>query len=287
MTNYIRTGEQITLSTWTKRYILVIYFILAYVISWTIEIPLAASAQGWFSIPVPFALHYLAAFGPMLAALIVTAITEGSQGIHQLLVGLSNWRVGIRWFLFSTLSPIALFGAAVLVEYARNGTWPDLSLLGEVDYLPYLGIFGTSLLWLLTFGLGEEIGWRGYALPHLQARHNALTATFVLGVFWTLWHLPAFFYKDTYMAMGLLAGLPLLLISILAASIVFTWLYNSTNGSLLMVTLFHGLFDFLSVSRAGGDSAAPIMSAAVMVWAVLIVILFKSANLSRRPKVIH
>lgn len=188
---------------------------------------------------------------------------------------------------FSILSPIGLFGVAVLVGYVRSGTWPDLSLLGEVDYLPYLGIFGALLLWLLTFGLDEEIGWRGYALPHLQMHHNALTATFILGIVWTFWHLPAFFYKDTYMAMGLLIGLPLLLISILAASIVLTWLYNSTNGTLLVVTLFHGLFNFLSISRAGGDSVAAIMSAAVMIWAVWIVILFKPTNLSRRPKVIH
>lgn len=179
---------------------------------------------------------------------------------------------------FSILSPIGLFGVAVLVGYVRSGTWPDLSLLGEVDYLPYLGIFGALLLWLLTFRLGEEISWRGYALPHLQMHHNALTATFILGIVWTFWHLPAFFYKDTYMAMGLLIGLLLLLISILAASIVLTWLYNSTNGSLLVVTLFHGPFNFLSISRAGGDSVAAIMSVAVMIWAVWIVILFKPTN---------
>ncbi|HXQ39126.1 MAG TPA: type II CAAX endopeptidase family protein [Anaerolineales bacterium] len=275
------------ISAWMKRHALVVYFILAYAISWAIQLPLATSAQGWLQLPVRFAVHYLAAFEPMLAVLIVISITEGQDGVRQLLAGLSKWRVGIGWFLFSTLLPIGLFGVAVLVGDAENGTWPDLSLLGEVDYLPYLGIFGALLLWLLTFGLGEEIGWRGYALPRLQKHHNALTATLMLGVVWTFWHLPAFFYKDTYMAMGMLAGLPLLLLSILAASIVFTWLYNSTNGSLLIVTLFHALFDFLSVSRAGGESAAAIMSAAVMIWALLIAILFKPANLSRKPKVIH
>jgi membrane protease YdiL (CAAX protease family) len=157
-------------------------------------------------------------------------------------------------------------------------------LLGEVDYLPYLGIVGAFILWLLTFGLGEELGWRGYALPRLQKRRSALTATLILGVAWAFWHLPAFFYKDTYVAMGLMAGLPLLLISILAASIVFTWLYNSTPGSLLMVILFHAVFDFLSVSRAGGDNVAVIMSAVVMVWAVLVVILFEPANLVHEKK---
>lgn len=265
-----------TLAILLKQHPVMVYFILAYTISWAIELPLAASAQGWLQVPVPPALHYLASFGPMLSALIVTAATEGRQGIRQLLAGLVKWRVGTGWILFAIFSPIALFAAAAIAGYAANGAWPDLALLGEVDYLPYLGIAGAFLLWLLTFGVGEEVGWRGYALPRLEKRHSALTATLMLGVAWALWHLPAFFYKDTYVAMGLVAGLPLLLLSILAASIIFTWLYNNTGGSLLMVILFHALFDFLSVSRAGGDNVAAIMSAGVMIWAVLLVILFKS-----------
>jgi membrane protease YdiL (CAAX protease family) len=173
---------------------------------------------------------------------------------------------------------------AALVGYAANGQWPNLGLLRVVEYLPYLGIGGAFLLWLLTFGLGEELGWRGFALPRLQRGHSALTATLMLGLVWALWHLPAFFYKDTYVAMGLAAGLPLLLLSILAASIVFTWLYNSTHGSLLTVIVFHALFDFLSVSKAGGGSVAAIMSAVVIIGAALVVIVFKPANLSPATK---
>ncbi|MEP7358532.1 MAG: CPBP family intramembrane glutamic endopeptidase, partial [Anaerolineales bacterium] len=188
------------------------------------------------------------------------------------------------WFLLAILAPIVLFGAAAAVGWATSGQAPNLALLGEVDDLPYLGIGGAFLLWLLTFGLGEEVGWRGFALPRLQRDHSALTATLSLGLIWALWHLPAFFYRETYMAMGLAAGLPLLLLSILSASLVFTWLFNSTRGSLLIVILFHALFDFLSVSKAGGGSVASIMSAAVMIGAVLIVILFKPANLSREKK---
>ncbi|MEP7190853.1 MAG: CPBP family intramembrane glutamic endopeptidase, partial [Roseiflexaceae bacterium] len=232
-----------------KQHPVMAYFILAYALSWAIEIPLAAAAQGWLHVPLPPALHYLASFGPMLSALIVTAATEGSAGIRQLLAGIVQWRVGLGWVLFATLAPIALFAVAAIVGYATKRTWPELALLGEVDDLPYLGIVGAFMLWLLTFGVGEEIGWRGFALPRLQQGHSALTATLLLGVAWALWHLPAFFYKDTYVAMAFVTGFPLLLLSILAASIVFTWLYNSTRGSLLLVILFHALFDFLSVSR--------------------------------------
>src|SRR6185503_320318 len=119
-----------------KQHAIIAYFILAYAISWAVELPLAASAQGWLQTPVPEPLHYLASFGPMLSALIVTAATEGSPGIRQLLVGLLKWRVGLGWFLFSTLLPIALFVLAATGGYAANGKLPDLALLGEVDYLP-------------------------------------------------------------------------------------------------------------------------------------------------------
>jgi membrane protease YdiL (CAAX protease family) len=211
-----------SLTLLVKQHSLVAYFILAYAISWAVEIPLAASAQGWLRAPVSPAIHYLASFGPMLSALIVTTATEGRNGIRRLLAGLLKWRVGLGWILFAILTPITLFGVAAIVDYAANGKWPDLALLGEVDYLPYLGIMGAFLLWLFTFGLGEELGWRGYALPRLQKGRSALPATLILGVVWALWHLPAFFYKDTYVAMGLVGGLPLLILSILAASIVFT-----------------------------------------------------------------
>jgi hypothetical protein len=106
----------------------------------------------------------------------------------------------------------------------------------------------------------------------------------ILGTAWAFWHVPAFLYRDTYRAMGLAAGLPLLTLSILAASIVFTCLYNSTRGSLMLLILFHALFDLLSVSRAGGEAVATIMSAVVMIRAVLVVILYKPANLSREEK---
>jgi membrane protease YdiL (CAAX protease family) len=167
---------------------------------------------------------------------------------------------------------------------ATSAVWPDLSLLGEVDYLPYLGIVGAVILWLLTWGMGEEVGWRGFALPRLQRHRSALAATIVLGVIHAFWHLPAFFYKDAYKAMGLAAGLPMLVISVVAAAILFTWIYNSTRGSLLMVTVFHGLFDWLSVSKAGGATAPAIMSAVVWVLAVLVVVIYKPANLSRVEK---
>jgi len=272
------------ISTWTKRHPLIVYIVLAYAITWAFELPLAAARQGWAQLSVPSAIHYLGAFGPMSAALIVTGMTQGGSGVRELFRGLLKWRVPWRWVLFCVFSPIAMFALAALVMRLTSDVWPDLSLLGDVEYLPYLGIGGALILWLLTWGLGEEMGWRGFALPRLQQGRSALTASILLGVVHAFWHLPAFFYKDTYMTMGLAAGLPMLVLSVIAAAIVFTWIYNSTGGSLLMVIIFHALFDMLSVSKAGGASAPAVMSGVVWVLAAVVVIVFKPANLSRLPK---
>lgn len=272
------------LGHWLARHPGLAYFGLAYAFSWAVELPLAAAAQGWVPWRVPSTLHYLAAFGPLLAALVVVGATEGRVGVRRWLAGLLRWRVGWVSWLGAVGLPIGLFVAAALVDYFTTGQPLQWARLGQVDYLPDLTPLGALGLWLLTFGLGEELGWRGFALPRLQRSHSALTASLLLGVLWALWHLPAFFYKDTYMAMGLAGGLPMLVLSITAAALVFTWLYNTSGGSLLVVIVFHALFDFLSVTPAGGAAAPALMSAGVMIWAVLIVVLFRPAHLSRQGK---
>jgi membrane protease YdiL (CAAX protease family) len=257
-------------TSWIKKHSLTSFFILAYAVTWCIEIPLALSAQRLIIAQVPMTLHYLGAFGPMVAALIVLALTEGRAGIKKLLSRWFKWRVGVRYYVFAILGPISLFTLAVLINRMVTGAWSDLTLLGEADYLPYVGPLGALLVWLLTYGLGEETGWRGYALPHLQRKHSAANSTLILGILWAFWHLPAFFYRDTYIQMGLL-GFPVFLVSIIFATMVFTWLYNSTHGSLLLVILFHAFFNWLTVSEAGGTSVGIIMSAPVIMWAIVVV----------------
>ena len=257
-------------STWIKNNSLIIYFALAYAVTWGVEIPLALSTRGLIEVQIPMAIHYLGAFGPMVAALVVTALSEGKVGIRALLRRLFKWQVELRYYAFAILAPIVLFALAVLINRATSGLWPDLSLLGQLDYLPYVSPLGALLVWLLTFGLGEETGWRGFALPHLQRIHPATTATLILAILWAFWHLPAFFYRDTYLEMGIL-GFPMFLVSIIFATMVFTWLYNSTDGSLLLVILFHAFFNWFSTSSAGGASAGIVMSIPVILWAIFVV----------------
>lgn len=272
------------MNNWIKQHPLLVYFILAYAISWSIEIPIALSVQGVITAQFPYAVHYFASFGPFIAAFVVAAIGEGGAGIRQLIGGLSKWRVGAFYWLVAIGLPVVSFTVSVFITRLMEGEFPSLGLLGQMDYLPYLGILGALAVWLFSYGLGEEVGWRGFAIPHLQRTRTAYVSSLLLGVIWACWHLPAFFYRDTYIEMGLLVGFPMLLISVTFGSVFLTWLYNSTQGSTLMAIAFHGVFNWLLTSGAGGGGASVIMSAAVIFWAVRAIKVYGTENLARLVK---
>lgn len=252
-----------------KRNPLVSYFVITYLISWTIWSPIVASAQGWAGWDVPYALYYFGSFGPLLSALMITALTEGRTGIRNLLSRVFKWRVEFRYYVFAVLAPIGLFALAYWGNRVVVGDWSDLSLLGMVDYLPPFSPLGVLGLWFLTYGFGEETGWRGFALPHLQKNRSAANATLILALLWATWHFPAFFFRDTYVELGIL-GFPTFAIMMIFTTMVFTWLYNSTRGSIWIVIVFHAFFNWLSVSEAGGQFVAPLMSVPVVLWAFFI-----------------
>ena len=260
-----------------KGHPLLMFFVLAYALSWAVEIPLALRARGLITAPIPWSLHYLAAYGPMAAAVVVTGVTDGQKGLRELFGRMLKWRVRPMWWLVA-LAPLVLYALVAVVLRFAQGQWPDLAALGHIDFLPNLGA-GALLVWFLTFGLGEETGWRGYALPRLQRGRSALSATVILWGFWALWHLPLFFYLyDAAIIVGFLLGL-------LAGAITFTWLHNSAGGSILLVAVWHGAFNFVTgcVSCKTGIAAA-VVSTLVMVWAVVVVVWFKPATLSGADK---
>jgi uncharacterized protein len=255
---------------------LIAYFILAYVISWSIGIPLALSQQGVIRPIFPLWAHYFVAYGPTLSALIVTGVSEGQNGIRELGRRVFMWKVRPVWWLVA-LSPLTIgFLVGLMLNFAMDSK-VTLSTLGEVNFLPPIGIWALDL-WVFTFGFGEEIGWRGYALPRLQKDQSALKATFILATLWALWHLPQFFYVfDPAIAIGWAIGL-------LAGAIVFTWLFNSSDGSILIVAIFHGCFNFISSSPAGNGILAAVVTIIVMIWAVFVVVIFKPQRLSDQEK---
>ncbi len=145
----------------------------------------------------------------------------------------------------------------------------------QVDLSPYV-VFGLGVNFLAN--TCEEIGWRGFALSHLQKRHNALIATLIVGVLWGLWHLPLVFLA------GSMSEYPFLWFTIIVANaFIYTWIYNSTKGSILLVALFHASENIAGAFITG---VSPIAYALVNgVVAIILIAALGSVNLSRRRKV--
>ncbi len=256
--------------------LLLTFFTLSYAFGWCVFVPLALQAQGLLG-GLPAWLHLLGAYGPLLAAFITALAFEGLDGVRCLLAQLTRWRIGWMWWLVALGSPLLLFGGAVLLSnlFGSPAGW---NAFGRVDELPGLGGLAGWAVWILTFGLGEETGWRGFALPHLQQRYSARTATLILGLLWAGWHAPTFFYNYELSAFSVLA----FTVSILSGALLLTWLYNSTGGSVLATLVWHGTFN---AATAGAEGlVAPIATAAVILAVILIGRRYGAESLSRCEK---
>jgi membrane protease YdiL (CAAX protease family) len=221
--------------------------------------------QGWPT-------HYPALLGPTVAAVVLLAATTGRSGIAELLRRIVLWRVGWQWWLV-TLSPLAFLGVAVLGARVSGLPLPRLADFGLYSAVPDAGLLGSLLLVILAAiagAFGEEIGWRGFALPRLQRRVSPLTASLILGALWALWHLPMFFVVATYRAFGV-GDYVGLVIGLSCGAIVLTWLYNRSGGSILLVALWHGLFNLASGTQAATGVIAAVVSTLVMAQALLLV----------------
>lgn len=217
------------------------FFLLAYLFTWSNWLPQALSSRGLASIQMPGFVTFLAGYGPAFAAIIVTLLTAGRPGLHQLFGRLVQWRVGIRWYLTALFLPAAVIGLAVMLNDWTGGAWPDFAAAVFPFGPPETPLWQKLLLLLLLFtlgfdGLGEEIGWRGFALPKLLERQSALVSSLILGALWAIWHFPYALTKGTF-----LSEVPLhwFFIGLLAQSVLYTWIFSNTKGSLLPVLLFH------------------------------------------------
>ncbi|ACL23400.1 Abortive infection protein [Chloroflexus aggregans DSM 9485] len=259
-----------------SKHLVVWFYILAFGISWLGWIPTVIGSHGIapFINPSFQFLLICSAVGPALAAVIVTQIAYGKEQVGNLLKALIQWRVGLVWYLVGLVGPFALLLVAqgVTTFFGLSATQPTPQ--GDVFSLAL-----ATFLMSLFANPWEEVGWRGFARPHLQKRYTAVVATFIVGMLWGLWHLPLFFWKGNP-----ISEYPFLpwFISTVAGSFIYTWLYNSTNGSLLLVTLFHIALNTFSVVISG----VSIITLALLevVVALVLVVIVGGANLSRRER---
>ena len=252
------------------------YFFLAFIITWVLISPLALSAQGIITASVSPHIHALGAAGPILSALIVTFVIGGRGGVSRFLSRLVNWRIGWLWLCVAFLSPPLLFTIGVLLVRLTGGPWPDFKILATAEYAGLEWIAAT-LLSALAYGIGEETGWRGFALPRLQQNRSALSATFILSLFWALWHAPMFLYR---FELGLVQSIGFFM-GMFSGAVVLTFFYNSTAGSIFMVAAWHASWNVANIiGLAVSMEVVSLMSTMVMVAALIIVVMGRPARLS-------
>lgn len=210
-----------------KRDVLLSYFIICFLLMGIISSiflikDLSLKEYGW--------LFLLGTFTPTLAAVIVTGVKSGKTEIRELFKGWTKWKMNEISYLIA-LSPIIIILIVIGFFY----------LFGGQVNLNLSNILSLIIFALLVGPIGEETGWRGFALPKLQSRYSAIKSTLILGTIWSVFHLPLWFVRDSMQTMPFW----LFYVLIVASSFIYTYLYNNSGGSLLTTCLFHFSFNFV------------------------------------------
>ncbi len=214
-----------------KRHPILSFYILAFLISWLGWVPQALAGYGLFSADSPL-FTLLGGGGPALAAIIVTLALREEGGIGRLFAPLAKWRVSAGWFAFVLAFWFVVAGIALSLEalWRRNIPSVDLRIVGGRLVFVFVG--------MLFSNVWEEIGWRGFALPRLQERFADGAIVLLMGLLWSLWHVPLLVNPSSPMSrLPWYGEIPFSL----ALTVLYTWLYRHTGGSLLLVTIFHAL----------------------------------------------
>lgn len=252
---------------------LVLYFLLAYAISWLIWLPLYAPT---LHLPVLPYHHALGGLGPMLAAFIVS---YRAKQLKPLLVQFVNWRPLI-YPLIALLSPFILVLIAAIINWLKDGNLPQLTGLFKSTEFPEMSFIVFLLYNFIFFGLGEETGWRGYALPRLQQKYSALWSAVILTLLWALWHWPLFLYRPGYTQMGV-GGIIGWLFSLLTGSVLLSWLYNSGRSGLIACAIFHATIDIAFTADVASPQMVNYTGMLITLWGVTTLFVFGTKRLSR------
>jgi hypothetical protein len=233
---------------------------------------------------IPPAFMQLGALSASLAGIILAAVEGRTGGVKELLRRVLIWRVGLGWWLFVLFFPALLSGVTLYVAPLFGAPSVDWSVLPPITDLLMMLLMLTILA-----GLGEEFGWRGFALPRLQNRYSALVSGLIVGVLWWLWHIPLFLIEGVGQhTMAQEVGfLPAFLgygLFVVSSAVTYAWLFNNARGSVLLVAVYHGSMNAWTVYTGAWEHPSRIytsfaLSALVSIAAVL---LFGAKNLSRK-----
>ncbi len=247
------------------------YLLLTFGSAWLIWSPLLIAEYLHLTLPVPSLVFItLGSFAPTITALFLTWKYAGGSELCRLLGRALIWRVSPIWYVIAIAGPALIMLLAMGIHVLLGGTVPD--------YVPFGArwlIVAVNFILILLIGgpLGEEFGWRGFALPELETRFSPLWASLILGIIWSVWHLPLFFISDSAQhslpfGMYVLLTIPL--------TLMITWVYHSSGDSLLLVMVFHAAVNTwsgpLMISPEAAGSARPLVLVVMLTWVVAILV---------------
>jgi uncharacterized protein len=275
-----------TKEAFVQKYPLVSFFLLAIGLTWVFMITDALGSHDILPFRLPLPLMIVMGYMPTLAAVIVAGKTQGREGIRTLFRKLTIVRVGVGWYLFAIFGLAVMYVGAILLYNLFSGSMP-VSILSK-NTPPFFSPFEllpqiVAMFLIIGIVNGEELGWRGFALPRLQTKYKALTSSLLLGVIWSVFHLPLFFTQTGSSQSDW--SFFNFLISTIAMTVLYTWMYNNTRGSVLLAYLFHAAANtwsqVFSIDHAN-QSLNWIVAGLLVVAAVIVIVITGAENLSRR-----
>jgi membrane protease YdiL (CAAX protease family) len=218
------------------------------------------------------------ACAPTLAALLVAAFYPGAGGVRSVSRQVRTWRIGLVWYAIALIGPVILLFAAEAFSAVRRGAPPS-------HWMIWPAFSGPGGLYFVIFGslLAEEPGWRGFAQPRLQTRYGALAASVVVGLLWSTWHL---WYVILPGGLSNATGTDAVAtyVRLISTSVVYAWMYNSTNGSLFIAMLAHLghnlAASFIPIPADGGHQHL-MVALAYLVVAIVVVLMTQQRTLLR------
>ena len=285
MTASVLVSEKTNSSSFINKYPLVVFFLLVFGLTWPFMIVDALGSHDILPFRLPIPLMIVMGYMPTLAAVIVAGMTKGKAGIRALFGKLLIARVGLRWYVVAVFGYAAVCAGAIGFSNLFGGS--AIPFLSE-DFPKFsnpLEMILSVVAMFVAISLvnGEELAWRGFALPRLQAKFNALTSSVILGVIWGAFHLPLFFTLTGSSQPGVsFLGF---LLSTVSLTVIFTWMYNHTRGSVLLAYLLHGATNtwtrIFPIDHSGSPLVGSAMGGLTILAAVIILLTMGAENLSR------
>jgi uncharacterized protein len=250
---------------------LVIFFLLAYLLAWGLMGLFIAQNHGWVSPDIPFEpFLIIGSWFPNIAAFLVIAfVLKRKGGIRQLLKGWLKFKVPAFWYLV-TLIPLIFAVLSMFIYRLLYGVTP----VSEIVFDP-MTMIALVIISTITGATGEELGWRGFALPRLQMKMSALSASMILGVLWTMWHVPLWFAGLGYEKIPFAAYALL----VMSSSVLITWACNNSRGSMVIATLFHLVMNIaMNIMEIKAFFVYALLTFA---FTIIVVLYYGSARLSK------